>query len=251
MREALGYSRDWGDEGDTDLDGGLVSDAKIAKYLANQARLYGESLFGDLYAAGVWGEDWAGAAAKDYASDEVLYWDNASANPREDIMYLSSLIEEKSGGAEPNTLVVGNAVHRALASGDLLGDKVDQSALGTMGNMQKFVRDYFGIPNYHVGNAIINSALEGDTDVMGRIIDTNSVWLGYVDASASSADNEVYTAMRTLAFDNNGRNKNGMNIRKYIEENRTSITSDMDLWQSVEITAPDAGAFIDSVLTPP
>jgi hypothetical protein len=226
------------------------SDALAADWLKNQARMHGEYLLGaKAFKAGVWSEDWSGAGAKNYATSAVLYWDNASANPRMDVMHIANLIRKRTGGRKPNTIIVGAAVHEELVGGDILGDKVDQSTLGSKDAMEDFVRRYFGMKNYFEGGAVYNSAKEGDTDSMTFQLAEDSVWIGYVDGSASSSNQFVPTAMRTMAYRDGGRNKQGINIRRWTEIKRTVDCVALDLYIDVVPTFVDAGAYISDVLT--
>lgn len=243
-RESLSVPEDWYDV--DEADEAIDADMDAADYLANQAKLRGEQLFSaEIFIAATWTTDFDGAAAKDYASSEVLYWDNASADPQEDHLYLSGVVKALCGKT-PNVMVVGYDVHVALLTSAVVRDAIKHTEFTGPQEVYAKMARFFGVDKYLVAGAFYNSAAEGATDSFGFLVASDSVWAGYIDPREGK---KVYTACKTFAYNARGEAADGVVARKWDQQNETSTYHEVDTFWDVKIVAADAGYFIDDVMT--
>lgn len=243
-RYAVHKDFDWSDKANADSVLSLDQDA--ADWLANQARIKGELLFGaNIFKASTWTTDWDGASSKDYSSSEVLYWNNSSGDPQADHYHLAGIVKGLSGHW-PNVMVVGSDVHKALVVNPQVRDAIKYTS-ATGGKMiEDFLAAYFGVEKYLVAGAFYNSAAEGASASLGYILDPDDVWCGYVSQEVKP---KTYTACKTFAYRNGGSASKGIQTRSFDIQSKTSTRYEIEVFWDVKVTAADAGYFIDEAVS--
>ena len=144
-------------------------------------------------------------------------------------------------------MVVGENVDLTLTTHPEVRDAIKHTEKTFQGNVSQQMADFFGVEKYRVASSSENTAAEGQTATLSRICNENDVWLGYVNPRQGR---RTYTALRTFAFSNGGQSPDGVWVRKYDNEERTSTVNALDVFWDVKVVAADAGAFIDQIITP-
>ena len=133
------------------------------------------------FKTGVWARDMAGAASN-VADTSYIYWSTpTTSTPINDV--LAERIGMKLRGKRfPNVMIIGQAVEPYLLTHPTIiarvnsGQTPGQGADPTLNDLAKF----FKVPKVIVASAVYNSAAENKTKSNAFILDSKSVWLGYV-----------------------------------------------------------------------
>lgn len=129
-----------------------------------------------------------------------LRWDEAAGKPVYELMLLKHLIRRKSGGRNPNALLIGAPVAEVMvnnaevrgfhlvasAGGTALAHGGGQSQFLTEPELIALLRAKLGIPNIVIGQSMKRTSNPAATLTVGDIFG-NGVWMGHVDNNAEQA----------------------------------------------------------------
>lgn len=154
----------------------------------------------NFFAAGKWGMEVTGVAAAP-GIDQFLQWGDAASTPISDIEDYKELIRAATG-MEPNTLVLGSNVRKALKNHPDFIERVKYTSSAAITN--NTMAALFEIENVRVARALYNAADErmpgdddGGTDLR-YIADKNAFLLAYIDPNPSV---DSPTAIANFAWD--------------------------------------------------
>lgn len=242
-RENVALAWDWADE--NDVDDMVKTEDDAADFLAQQGAIYGDTLFAAAaFGPAIWTTDWDGAVAEDYTSQEILHWSDASSDPQKDVRWLRGLVHGQCY-RWPNVMVVGQQVDALLTVHPVVRDAIKHTEKTFQGKVGAQMAAFFGVDKYLVAAASQNTAKKGQTASMSRILTEQDVWCGYVNPRQGR---RTYTALRTFAFQNGGMSPDGVWVRKYDDDSRTSTVNGLDVFWDVKVISPDAGFFIDGAI---
>jgi hypothetical protein len=152
------------------------------------------------FKTGVWGMEVAGVAAGP-GQDQFLRWSDAASTPISDIEDYKELIRAATG-MEPNTLILGSNVRKALKNHPDFIERVKYTSSAAISNAT--MSALFEIENVRVARALYNAADErmpndddGGTDLV-YIADANAALLAYIDPNPSV---DSPTAIANFAWD--------------------------------------------------
>ena len=226
-------------------DAAIDPEADAAKWLAQQAKIQGEYMFGaECFTTGIWTTNRVGASSG-VAGTSFLYWDNASGDPQADAQTIHSTIKGLIG-KHPNVMVVGDTLHNAIVVNPQVRDAIKYTEPTMIRVVESKLAQYFGVEKYIVASAFYNSAAEGAATVMARILNTDSAWIGYVDPTVGT---HVMTACKTFCYNMGGRASQGTYAYSYDDPSRTSTYYGIEWYVDVKTIAVDAGAYLSDLLT--
>lgn len=166
-----------------------------SKMMIRADRIWATNFFG----TGKWGMEVTGVASNPGA-DEFLKWTDAASTPISDVEDWKQQIAAATG-MEPNVLVLGANVRKALKNHPEFIDRTKYTSSAAISNA--VMAALFEIENVRVARALYNTAAEKlPTDTSGGeniqyIVDPNAVWLGYIDPNPSL---NSPTAIATFAW---------------------------------------------------
>jgi hypothetical protein len=243
-REAVSVGFDWSD--DANADEVINTDLDASEYLANQSMMRGDQLgAAACFGAALWTTDWDGAAAKDYASNEVLYWSDSSADPQADHTHLANKVFQLTG-KWPNVMVVGSDVLTALIGNSVVRGAIQYVKEAGLQALLDSLAFHFKVEKFLVAGGMYTSTVEGQsTQTQSQLFDADDVWCGYVNPTVGP---RTFTAARTFAFKDGGRAKDGVVTRKFELVQETTTWSEIETFWDVKIIAADAAYFIDEAV---
>lgn len=137
------------------------------KQLIRQDRLWAETVF----VAGVWAQDYDGATDFDPFND-------ASSDPVATVDGYKTTMAQGSGFM-PNTLVLGANVITALRTNPSMVDRVKYTQTGII--TAQLLASLFEVDRVMIARSVFNDAEEGEADDFQFIVDSNAMWLGYIE----------------------------------------------------------------------
>ena len=160
--DVYGLGMDFDEQTLANEDAALEIRSAGAETLAMRLMIHREEQFAtNFFSDNIWGTNYDGAGAT--AGTNFLYWDDAAAKPIQNVTDLRRVMQLKSGGFKPNTMVVGKEVRDALVNNaDILarlngGATVTNTALVTDAKLAEI----FEVENFYVMEAVKNSSVEG------------------------------------------------------------------------------------------
>jgi hypothetical protein len=235
---ALGTSLSNQDRANWDSSGlGDVDRAK-ARFLMHQAlQKYEAQWAADFFATGIWGT----------STTPGTLWSTATSTPIEDVLTGKRTVKLNTG-REPNTMVVGYDVNKALVRHPDIIDLikygagpgnpaiVDQSALAKV----------FGVKNYYVCAAVGQTNVENETGVQAFLEGKHALLLYVTDAPSKEEPSAGYTFGWTGV--GGGALSESVAISSwYDQDTRSDVWEIESGWDNV-ITGSDLGyAFISVV----
>lgn len=116
-------------------------------------------------------------------------WDDSAGDPVNDVLTAKRTIKNSTGRAA-NMLIVGGIVHQGLMNHPDIIDRMKFVQMASPGNVENALAAMFGVANYIVGDAVYNSANEGQTFSSAPVLDDDALLLhtspnpGVMSASA-------------------------------------------------------------------
>lgn len=146
------------------------------EFLGQKSLLRKEIQFAaDFMKTGVWGTD----------NTSATDWDDyTNGDPIADLMTAAGVIADATGYA-PNTLVVGQIVHRALMNHPDVIDRLKYVMAASQGNIRQSLMGLLGIENYLVAGAIYSNTNEAEAFSASPVIDDDALLL-YVNPNAGT-----------------------------------------------------------------
>lgn len=123
------------------------------------------------FKSGIWGREVEGAAAAAPASEGVneklVYWDEVTSTPIEDITSAGVTMASETG-YKPNTLVLSPFVFNALKNHEDILDRIKYTQKGIV--TEDLLATLFGVDRVFVAWSVVNSAVKGAKDAVGFIM---------------------------------------------------------------------------------
>ena len=201
------------------------------EHLGNVSMLRKEIQFAtDFMKTGVWGTD----------NTSATDWDDANGDPIADIIEASGVISAATG-YEPNTLVVGAVVDRALRKSAKIREVIKYTQATTMQAVRAAIAGALGIENYLVSSVIYDSANEGQAASYGPIIDDDALLL-YINPTVGWSG---ISAGKTFVWQPGG---GAGSIYSYYDNGRhATVIQHKEQWDQ-KLVAPELGYFFSDIV---
>lgn len=248
--DVYGLGMDFDEQTLANEDAALEIRSAGAETLAMRLMIHREEQFAtNFFSDNIWGTNYDGAGAT--AGTNFLYWDDAAAKPIQNVTDLRRVMQLKSGGFKPNTMVVGKEVRDALVNNaDILarlngGATVTNTALVTDAKLAEI----FEVENFYVMEAVKNSSVEGVAE-SNAFIGGKHAMLCYTPSSAGLMSP---AAGLTFAWNNlEGVNNLGITVESFSDDalKRQQIAEMIQVKMSydMKIVGADLGAFVNGIV---
>ena len=240
------FHKDIDDQTRANADSPLNLDREATRYVTRKALIKRERLFATAYmAGGVWTRDYDGVAAAPGAN-QVLQWNDAASNPIEDVWDAKESVLGRTG-FEPNVLVLGYAVYKALVNHPDFIDRVkygqtpgepamiDTSDLAALFKVEKVV----------IMRGIYNSAVEGATK-NNTFITRDKALLVYAPAAPGLMTPSGGYIFSWTGF--TGAAAEGQRIKRFRMEHIEADRVEIQMAFHMKLIAADLGAFWDTLV---
>ena len=248
--DVYGLGMDFDEQTLANEDAALEIRSAGAETLAMRLMIHREEQFAtSFFSDNIWGTNYDGAGAT--AGTNFLYWDDAAAKPIQNVTDLRRVMQLKSGGFKPNTMVVGKEVRDALVNNaDILarlngGATVTNTALVTDAKLAEI----FEVENFYVMEAVKNSSVEGVAE-SNAFIGGKHAMLCYTPNNAGLMSP---AAGLTFAWNNlEGVNNLGITVESFSDDalKRQQIAEMIQVKMSydMKIVGADLGAFVNGIV---
>ena len=248
--DVYGLGMDFDEQTLANEDAALEIRSAGAETLAMRLMIHREEQFAtNFFSDNIWGTNYDGAGAT--AGTNFLYWDDAAAKPIQNVTDLRRVMQLKSGGFKPNTMVVGKEVRDALVNNaDILarlngGATVTNTALVTNAKLAEI----FEVENFYVMEAVKNSSVEGVAE-SNAFIGGKHAMLCYTPNNAGLMSP---AAGLTFAWNNlEGVNNLGITVESFSDDalKRQQIAEMIQVKMSydMKIVGADLGAFVNGIV---
>jgi hypothetical protein len=239
--------KDIPDELRANADVPINLDSEATKYVTLKALIKREILFAAAYMAGsVWTYDYDGVSESPGTS-EVLQWNDASSTPIEDVWAAKESILQLTG-FEPNKLILGYPVYRALINHPDIVDRVKYGQ--TPGRVAMVdvteLAQVFKVDEVLVSRGIKNTALEGASSATHSFINGKNALLVYAPPSPgvmTPSGGYIFTWTGYL-----GAGPEGNRILRMRADLRHCDRVEIEIAFDMKKISADLGAFWDSVV---
>ncbi len=248
--DVYGLGMDFDEQTLANEDAALEIRSAGAETLAMRLMIHREEQFAtNFFSNNIWGTNYDGASST--SGTNLLYWDDAAAKPIQNVTDLRRVMQLKSGGFKPNTMVVGKEVRDALVNNaDILarlngGATVTNTALVTNAKLAEI----FEVENFYVMEAVKNSSVEGVAE-SNAFIGGKHALLCYTPSSAGLMSP---AAGLTFAWNNlEGVNNLGITVESFSDDalKRQQIAEMIQVKMSydMKIVGADLGAFVNGIV---
>jgi hypothetical protein len=238
--------KDIPDEMRANADVPINVDREATLYVTQKALIKRERLFAASFmAGGVWTRDYDGVSSSP-STNEVLQWNDAASTPIQDVWDAKEEILERTG-YEPNRLVLGYPVYKALINHPDIVDRVKYGG----GPARPGVIDVgelaqvFKVEKVLVSRGIYNTALEGGTK-SHSFINGKKALLAYAAPTPG-----VFMPSAGYIFSWQGylgAGPQGNRILRLRLDFRHCDRIEIEIAFDMKLTAADLGAFWDNVV---
>jgi len=239
-RFAVHKDEDWVDAADADQVFNVDADA--AMWLANQGNMHLDSLWSTAcFGASIWTTDYTGVSGTPSAS-QIKQWNVSGSDPQADTETLKDTIFGLIG-KRPNLMIVGTSVHKALVTNSIVRTAL-QYTMPTHSKAinEQLLASFFDVDQYVVARGIYNSAKEGQTATLSKLVTATGMWLGYVNPNPGL---KSLSAAYTFAWTGpDGVGSNGVSTRKFQIEAKTTDRYEIEFFVDVKVISADAAAFV-------
>lgn len=238
-------------------DSPLGLDREAVELISGKALINREiSFVTNYFTAGAPGDTWTydvdGAAARSAAFDptsagnnDVVYWDDASSTPIEDVRLLKRYVLEATGFM-PNVLTLGRAVFDALIDHPDIVGRLDRGQTSGPAKANKdSLAALFEVEEIAVMDAIQNTAEEGQTNVHAFIGGKHAL-LSYRPATAG-----LMTPAAGYTFNWSGlvgSGNEGIRIKRFRMDLLESDRVEIDMSYDHKLVSADLGAFFGDIV---
>ncbi len=149
-----------------------------------------------LFDTAAWGFNATGVDANPTGT-QFVFWDDASSKPVKDVDRWRSMIRKRSGGMNPNAMLVTEDVHNALKTNQSILAGLSGVVDGNLPKTEEYFSKIFGC-RYVVHAGVYESAdmgLASSLNFMG----SRQVWFGHLD-DRTTANRRMRTAMRRFSW---------------------------------------------------
>lgn len=227
-------------------DSPIMAEQQKVRWLMMQAKLNREKLYQrDIFATGKWtaNTEQTGVAAAPGAN-QFLQWNDSSSDPILDIT-TEMLTIQTATGRMPNIGVCNPTVARRLIDHPDFVDRVKNSgeipALVTIDR----VAAVLGLDRIIVGNAVENTAAEGQTEVMANVFDKDFL-LVHITPEMTDEEPTAVGAFIWNAFE--GVTKEGAAIGSWFDRDRKATKFEIEDAYVAKITSQQLGVFFKSAV---
>lgn len=239
------FHKDIDDQIRANQDTPLNLDNEATKYCTLKALLRREKLFvTNFMTAGLWTRDYTGVAAGPVGT-QVLQWNDAASTPIEDVWDAKEAMLELTG-FEPNTLVLGYPVYKALINHP---DTVDRVKYGNTSGVAMIdlseLAQLFKVDRVLVAKGISNTAVEGAAAV-NRFIARKVAGLFYVPSSPGLMTPSAGYTFSWSGF--LGAGPGGNRIKRFRMEHLSSDRVEIEIACDLKLISADMGSFWASVV---
>tara|TARA_R110002020_G_scaffold465916_1_gene687999 strand:- start:933 stop:1934 length:1002 start_codon:yes stop_codon:yes gene_type:complete len=248
--DVYGLGMDFDEQTLANEDAALEIRSAGAETLAMRLMIHREEQFAtSFFSDNIWGTNYDGAGST--SGTNFLYWSDAAAKPIQNVTDLRRVMQLKSGGFKPNTMVVGKEVRDALVNNaDILarlngGATVTNTALVTDAKLAEI----FEVENFYVMEAVKNSSVEGVAE-SNAFIGGKHAMLCYTPNNAGLMSP---AAGLTFAWNNlEGVNNLGITVESFSDDalKRQQIAEMIQVKMSydMKIVGADLGAFVNGIV---
>ncbi len=183
----------------------------------------------------------------DAANNQVVFWNDASSTPIEDVRLLKRTVLE-STGFMPNQLTLGRAVFDVLIDHPDIVGRLDrgQTPTGPAVANKESLAALFEVESINVMDAINNTSKEGDATVTRAFIGGKHALLSYAPATPGlMTPSAGYTFSWTGLL---GNTSNGMRVKRFRMEHLESDRIEIDMSYAQKRVSEDLGAFFGSIV---
>lgn len=196
----------------------------------------------NFFRTGVWTGLLVGTASTPGAN-QFLQFQDANSDPIGVVDEAKDTFFQRTGYM-PNTLVLGANVRTVLRSHPDIADRIKYVGMG-LANEAK-LQELFDIPSVMVARSLYNAAEEGATDNLQYAVDTNAMWMGYIDPNPTL---NSPTAIATFAW--TGLLPGATNAMGGVIERGRDDRAHSDWFQirqafDMKAVAPDLGLFFQN-----
>lgn len=239
-RYAVAHEEDWADK--ADADPAFNVDEDNSEYLANQVMMDVDYKWqAVVMLPATWTTDYDGVAASP-STNEILQWNDSSADPQADVQTLQGAIHALIG-RYANVMVVGENVHAKLLTNAVVRDAIKHTEKTFVKEVYAQLASFFGLEKYVVARGIYNTAAEGATVSMDYLVNKKDMWLGYVNPNPGK---KKMSAAYTFAWTGpDGVGQDGVVTRQFPDKDRKVDVYEVETFHDVKIISADAGAFVD------
>lgn len=251
------YHKDVPDQVRSNADDPISLDREATEFITRKGLIKREVTWAAAYfTAGDPGDTWTfdvdGAASRSAAFDptsagnnDVVYWDDASSTPIEDVRLLKRYVLE-STGFMPNTLTLGRAVFDALVDHpDIVGRLDRGQTTGPAKANRDALAALFEVENVLVMDAIQNTAKEGQTAVHSFIGGKHAL-LSYKPPTPGILTPSAGYTFSWTGFVGTG--SDGMRIKRFRMDHLESDRVEIDMSYDQKKVSADMGAFFGSIV---
>lgn len=195
------------------------------------------------FGTGLWGKDLTGVSSGP-TTDQFLQWDQAGADPIEDVTDWSIYLAETTAiMPEDLTLVMGPEVFAALKNHSAILDRIKYTERGIV--TEELLRALFGVGRVLVAWAVKSTAAEGKTAVMDFIYGKAAL-LVYTAPSPSllnPSGGYIFTWPGEV-----GNNSYSPNISRYSMPLKKSNRIEAEMNYDMKVVASDTGVFFSAAV---
>jgi len=240
------FHRDIPDQVRANADSVLNPDREATAYVTHKALIRREKLWAARYfVASVWTTEYTGVAATPTGSQR-LQWNDANANPIEDVRAGKRTIAQ-STGFEPNKLVLGRAVYDALLDHPDIIDRIkygQTAGAPAMAGADSLAR-LFNVDEILVMNGIENTAQEGRTAAHSFIGGKHAMLCYSTPTPGLMTPTAGYTFSWTGLL---GNGAEGNRIRSFRLEQLQADRVEIDMAFDLRLVSADLGAFWNGII---
>ena len=177
----------------------------------------------------------------------AIKWDAASSDPVKDVTEQSTAQKRKTG-FRPNKMVVSADVDTALRNNEEIKERIKYVMKVTTDDITPgLLASLFGMQEYMVADAIVNTSTEGAADSMDFIVGSGQAALYYVPPAAGIM---IPSAGYTFGWNGLlGANARGTTISTFRMEHLKSDRVEIEQAFDQKQIAADLGVFFTTVLT--
>ncbi len=182
----------------------------------------------------------------DSANNQVVFWDDASSTPIEDVRLLKRFVLE-STGFMPNQLTLGRAVFDVLIDHPDIVGRLDrgQTPTGPAIANKESLAALFEVDRVNVMDAIENTAAEGIAAVHAFIGGKHALLSYSPPEPGLMTPAAGYTFSWTGLLGNTG---NGMRVKRFRMDHLESDRIEIDMSYDQKKVSADLGAFFGSIV---
>jgi len=243
------FHKDYADEDVIDADDVFDVEDDCAQYCVEKIRLSREKRWADTYfTTGVWTSELQGQSATP-GTNEFYCWDDyTNSTPIEDVSDAKTLVRILTG-LLPNTLVVSERVHMALANHPDVLDRYKYTQTGII--TEALLARVFEVDNYYVARAVYATTKEGQaTQSMSYIAGQYDALLVYVQPRPSKrrpASGYTFRWARPRIRGASGE-RFAATTRKFYMPKIQGTRIEVSSYEHIVQVAADCGVFFDDAI---